>query len=303
MLLSEAYNLFRDWAQAKYRPRTAQTYCYQVLKFINRVGDRPLEQVTLDDTVRYFLHLKRSNYENSSSALAMTALRQFFRLFFLQKRVSWDFQLIPVPRYSNKPFRSATINEMENLVEAVSVSNFKTLRDKTMLSFLCASGVRVSELVDLQLADLVKLDYAVITSRKNGQRRMVFWDERTGNLLDKYLPERNKRAKTDFLFISLDRRGAGGQLTTRTVQRIVQSYRGDMRISCHTLRHGLGMRAVRVNIHPRHIQTILGHKNLNSSQIYMDFFDRDILKSYRKIEKYTSKTLQKRAGEGTVLDV
>lgn len=282
--LSSALTKFVEWGSGRYAIRTVDTYRDLIGRFIKFTEDKAVEEASIDDIVRYYRHLRDRNYHDSSIAYAMISLRQFFKYLFLRREIMWDYQLIGVPHYVANSYVAVEPGEGATMIERVQVTDFKSLRDKTLLAFLYASGLRVSELCGLKLSDLqLELRYGNIISKKNRVKRMVFWDDRAHALLGEYLPQRGEHATCPNLFISLNPVGAGGALTPRSVQRIVEAYRVRKEISPHSFRHGLGFRAVRAGIHPRMVQKILGHKHITSSQIYMDVNDPDVVAAYEKI--------------------
>lgn len=87
------------------------------------------------------------------------------------------------------------------MIDGIRAENFRSLRDKTMLSFLYSSGVRVAELCCLETKDLrIQDGHGSIISKKNRQLRMVFWDDATALFLNEYLPQRELWASSDALF-------------------------------------------------------------------------------------------------------
>lgn len=277
---------FTQWGMGRYATRTVQTYTDLIGRFITWRGDVPLSDINPMDVANWHNLLKSRGYGQSSTAYAMISLRQFFRFLFLRRLIVWDYQLISVPKYVSRHYAPAFATDAKAMMSAVEPDTFKGLRDRTILSFLYSSGLRVSELCDLRASEIEpEKGYTVIISKKNRQERMVFWDTDTTFLLTTYLNERIKYAQSDHLFINVSRSIAGKKLTTRSIQRLVASLRVRKCVTPHSFRHGLGMRAVRSSIHPRNIQKILGHKNITSSQIYMDVADREVMKAYRRMTK------------------
>lgn len=284
-LLSDALNRFVDYGRIRYAVSTVYTYQDLIKRFIKFVGDVPLSQVSLDDVSRYYLHLKQHSYADSSIAYMMISLRQFFKFLFLQKKMKWDYQLVGVPKYVQKSYPPVMAIEADKMISDIQVACFSDLRDKVIISFLFASGIRVSELVALTIADInLSLGYGSIISKKNQQKRMIFWDNRTHDMLKLYLEERRQHASSDALFISVSCSNYGKKLTTRSIQRLIRNYRPSPHITPHSFRHGLGMRAVQAGIHPRYVQKILGHRNLNSQQTYLDVHDEEVKDAYKKIK-------------------
>lgn len=283
--LLDVQDSFQAWARTRYAVLTVKIYIDIVSKFVSFTTNKSIDEITVDDVSSYHLFLKSKRYADSTIAMSLVVLRRFFDFLSKQRLIAWDPDLIKVPRYLNQSHRPVTESEVNAMIGKVTAKHFGDLRDKTLFAFLFASGLRVSEVADLCVNAMdIAQRYAVIVSKKNMLRRMVFWDDRTARLLTEYLPAREELTKVDNLFISFGRRGqVGGKLTPRQIERVVVKYRTSPSIVVHSFRHGLGVRCVKANIHPRNIQKILGHKNINSSQIYMQVFDQDTIDAYKKL--------------------
>lgn len=287
MTLTQAKNEFVEWGMAKYCSSTVRTYSYLVGQFLLEKGDVELDSIDPMDIARYHAHLKSRGYSDSTIAYNMIALRQFFKFLFMRGILKWDYSLISVPKYISKNYKAVTAKEAGDMINQIKGNSFMELRDKAIIAMLFSSGVRVSELCDIELKDIdIEKGYSTIVSKKNRQIRMVFWDANTGAILKEYIDARTEHERGGHLFVSLGRQNYGKKLTTRSVERIIVKYRKTPQISPHSFRHGLGMRAVQSGIHPRYIQTILGHKNINSSQVYMSVTDPDVQKAYKQIGSY-----------------
>lgn len=274
--LEEALKEFSDWGVSHYASITVATYTDFLRRYIKFSGNKDISQTDITDVNEYYLDLKKKDYHDGSIALMMISIRQFFRFLFLRKMITWNYELIGVPKFISRSHTPIETPEARKMIDKIKETNFYDLRDKTMISFLYSSGVRVSECCKMRLEDL-KEDHAIIISAKNFKQRMIFWDDDTGKLLKKYLADRI--SKTDYLFIARH----GGKFTTRGVQRIVKKYRTNKNITPHSFRHGLGARLVKNGTHPRYIMEILGHKNISSSQVYMQVNNAEIIQAYKNL--------------------
>lgn len=285
-VLSLALADFIKWGLDKYSSSTVRTYSDLIGRFVAYVGDKPVQQCTLKDVVNYSHHLRQRGYHDSSRAYMLISLRQFFKYLFMQRITDFDYRLITPPRYESQSWKPVEAADARAMIDRIAGKNFRELRDKALIAFLYASGVRNAELTKIK-ANALDLEnrYTSIISGKNAVRRMVFWTEEIQPLLEQYLLERKRYASSPYLFVSLDRKNRGGQLSTRSIERIIEKHRPKADIVPHGFRHGLGFRAVRSGIHPRYIQKILGHKNINSSQVYMDYYDKDVVEAYQTIER------------------
>lgn len=276
MTLLEALKEFTTWGIARYASITVSTYTDFLKRYIEFVGDKDISLTDITDVNNYYLCLKKKDYHDSSIALTMVAIRQFFRFLFLRQLITWNYELIGVPKFVSRSHMPIETSEARQMIDKIKTDNFYALRDKTIISFLYSSGVRVSELCKLQTSDL-RANHAIIFSAKNHKQRMVLWNEETDKLLKEYLGQR--KSKTDYVFIAKH----GGKFTTRGIQRIVKKYRLNTRVTPHSFRHGLGTRLVRNNVHPRYIMEILGHKNISSSQVYMQICNNEVIKAYNDL--------------------
>ncbi|MBL7058766.1 tyrosine-type recombinase/integrase [Patescibacteria group bacterium] len=290
--IGESLDSFLEWAinERKFASSTITTYTDLIKRFIKHVGGREVKIADISPkTISSYKAKLQKKYAKSSVVYMMISIRWLFRFLFMNRLIKWDYQLITVPKdYFNKHFTVAEPEDIRRIIDGMRVENFRELRNKTILSFLVSSGVRNAELCDLKVSDLkIEKQYANIVSKKSDEPRMIFWDDLSKDLLERYLDERKLWAKCDNLFISTDNRRRGNKLTTRSIQRIVKdSIPKDLevkKITPHSFRHAMGMSAVKAGIHSRYIQKILGHKNINSSQVYMRYYDTDVVDAYSKI--------------------
>jgi len=284
MILSTALEEFKQWGMTVYAPCTVRTYTDLIKRFIGYAGDIHAQDVTIAHLTGYYAHLKAKKYHDSSIAYMLIALRQFMKYLFLRRVIFWDYRLVRIPKYVSTPYTPIETEEAKAMADKILADRLLTLRDKVIILFLYSSGVRVSELCDLRIGQIIRGERrAVIISKKNRKKRMIFWNDETNEYLIEYLEKRKEVAKTDHVFISMAQQNRGEGMTTRSVQRIVERVRERRCISPHSFRHGFGMREVQARIHPRYIQAHLGHLHLNSSQVYMDICDPDVQKAYDEV--------------------
>lgn len=284
MTIEKCLNEFSLYAGTKYTAKTYEVYLTTLEKFFNWVKKRELNSVSIKDICKYSIALRQRGQADSYNAYTMLIIRQFYKYFFLTQKTKLDWRLIPIPKYTVNSFVPIEDSEFYAMLEQITSSDFQGLRDRLIINFLYSSGVRVGELCKLNIENLhLSEHYASIFSEKNNKRRMILWDDNTQELLERYLPERQKLATTNAVFINLN----FGRITTRSVERLVELLRKKANIlrpiTPHSFRHGCGMRAVARSMNLRYLQVFLGHKNLESSKFYMDYKDDGLVGEYRKI--------------------
>lgn len=283
--IKEASNTYNQWVVGKYAHLTARNYIIWTKRFITYIKpDTPIQDIQVEDFIGYLHHLKtKYKLQTSTQAYHMIALRIFWQYLYLNNYTKVSEKLIPIPKYQTQSHPPAYKEDVEKIIQSIKGEGdgLIQLRDQLIVAMLYTTGIRVSELCDLQMNDLeLAQRYASIISKKNHLRRTILWDDRVEVLLLTYIEYRMEYAKCDYLFIALDRKSHGKKLTTRSVERMVKKHRDRLgitkKITPHSMRHGYGMDSTKSNRHPRYIQRSLGHRNITSSQIYMQVDDVEL---------------------------
>lgn len=269
-----------------YAPSTVYNYTSLIKRFIVYNGNDDLKNITIDNITRYFTYLKKHDYHDSTIAFMMIALRQMFRYLFLRKFVDWDYELISIPKYVNESYRPVGTREVDAMIEKIEVKKFIDLRNKLIILLLKSTGARNSEICGLKVDQLrIEDKMAKIVSKKSRVLRRIFWDDETNDVLVEYLKARIEYAKSPYVIIGTNSSNIGGRITTKTIQRTFAKYRLKPDAVPHGCRHGFGERGVEAEIHPRHIQIMLGHKNLDSQKIYTQMKDKSVVLAYAQMAK------------------
>lgn len=284
MHFSKAVSYFKRYNTNKYSGRTLEIYGLQLRRFCVFINDKEVEDIHLfDDVLEYQQQLEGLGRSDNTINLAMIAIRQLFIMLDnmesqLDIKLPFKAGLIPIKKeVSVRPHEPITEEQFNTFINAIRTCEktqpFIRIRDEAIFRVLYDSGMRVSELTSLNLSDidLNRSAIEVITlKRKDANRkREVYWTEATDEVLRKYL-ELRKDYSGEALFVNAR---DGDRINRRSIQRSMRIYKAncgmkDIRISPHSFRHGLGMRAVEKRIYPPLLQAYLGHKNPASSQVY-----------------------------------
>lgn len=163
------------------------------------------------------------------------------------------------------------------------INSCRRLRSKAVISMLYASGIRVSELCSLDIGQIHNHCFTVIG--KGNKARLCFTDERTENYLSLYLSKRKDNHPA--LFLSTQREG---RMTPTNVQFILKAARRNAHlnkhITPHTLRHSFATNLLTNNTNLRYVQEMLGHKSIQTTQMYTHVVNEDLRKVYN--EKHTT---------------
>jgi len=226
-------------------------------------------------TIREFLVvLHNKNYSRATIARKLATLRSFYK--FLVRRgylQSSPVSVIRTPKQEKRLPKFMEVEQVEALLKAPDQSTLLGLRDLAMMEVMYSTGVRVSELVGLDIVD-VDFDEAVLHVRGKGRReRLTPVGQRALEVIKQYLAKRNQpqpgqSVDQEALFINK----SGQRLSTRSVRRKLDKYLAaanlDPSISPHTLRHTFATHMLNRGADLRSVQELLGHRSLSTTQIY-----------------------------------
>ena len=280
--------------EKNYSPHTLKSYGRDLEEFTRYLEPGTAGKIALEAldhiTIRDFLgHLVGKGNGKRSVARKLASLRSFFR--FLHRRGELESnpaQLVATPRQPVRTPRFLTIRQMEELLSLPDLSSDRGQRDRAILEVLYGTGIRVGELVSLNLGSPA-LEEALLRVRGKGRKeRLVPFGRPAAEALREYLPIRNRivRAQrstrlTEALFVNL----RGGRLSARSVQRILEGYVQQCSVAIavhpHLLRHTFATHLLNNGADLRSIQELLGHENLSSTQIYTHLSVDELVRIYR----------------------
>jgi len=238
--------------------------------------------------VRAFLaHLHERGLKKSSLARKLAAVRSFFQ-FCLKK--GWveenAAKVVSTPRQERLVPSFLSEDEMADFLDLPSSNEPLALRDKAMLELLYATGIRVGELVGINLEDVNFGDWWIRVRGKGKKERLVPFGRKAEESLTAYLRVRPVLLKDRMGETALFLNNAGGRLTARSVERTVAKYiqmtAVRRKISPHSLRHSFASHLLSRGADLRVIQELLGHESLATTQKYTHLNLRQLLDVYKK---------------------
>lgn len=242
-----------------------------------------------EEQLRDYLYTTSESLQARSRARLISTLKGFFNYLVLEDiLVTSPMELIELPKIGRKLPDTLSTKEIDRLIDAIDLHKEGGERNRAMLEMLYSCGLRVSELVGLQLSDLFFDEGFIRVTGKGNKQRFVPIDKRTIGIVNLYInyvrvhqPE--VKPFQDTLF--LNRRGK--QLTRAMVFTVIKNLASDINleknISPHTFRHSFASHLLQNGADLRSIQTMLGHESITTTEIYMHV-DRSFLKEV--IDKY-----------------
>lgn len=252
-------------------PKTIKEYQRKLNAFFVWNNWKEPEKIDQETIWQFRVYLNDKKLDKKTQSYYLIVLRNFLKFLKNEKLNVFDPLLIELPKIKRKEIEILTEKELSKLLNSPNrgKNNLKTLRDKAILECLFSTGLRVSELCNLNRdIDLDKKE--IIIKGKGDQIRLVFLSQRASNALKNYLQQRNDKFTP--LFISLARNSCGKRLTPRAIQKIIKYYAQKSgltkNIHPHSLRHQLATTLISKGVDIRLVQELLGHKNIATTQIY-----------------------------------
>lgn len=224
---------------------------------------------------RFMTALADKQYCKSTTARKLATLRSFYKFLVKRNYVTANpVTTIKTPKQDKRLPRFLEFEEVQKLLNTPMADSWLGVRDRAILETLYSTGMRVSELVGLNLEDVDFLGEVIHIRGKGKKERIAPIGAKALQSIQQYIEYRNKRMQNDGAFDSkvLFANKHGKRLSTRSVRRKMDKYLRqaglDPTISPHTLRHSFATHMLNNGADLRSVQELLGHQSLSTTQIY-----------------------------------
>lgn len=288
--MEKQIKLFLEFLQKdkKLSNNTLQSYNRDIMQYYHYVTENNVNysKVEQEEIKNYLIHLKEVGKKTSTISRNLASIRSFYQFLLRNKKVKSDpTEGIQSPKIEKKVPSVLSSKEIELLLEQPKDVDLKGIRDKAMLEFAYATGMRVTEIISLDVDD-VKLDEGFVTCRNGSKQRNIPLGGISIKALKEYMEEARpiliKDEGEKSLFVNIN----GKRLTRQGFWKIVKYYKEQAHITKditpHVLRHSFATHLLQNGADLKAIQTMLGHSDISSTQIYMQFQDENLKNVYRK---------------------
>lgn len=282
--------------------KTAENYRLYLERFVEFTDDILVEKITSEVIRKYRLWLNRyANQQDTELSIKtqsyhLIALRGFLKYLSQREIVSLSPTKIVLPKTARKQVTFLHYDEVERMLSVIPLDTELGLRDRAIVELLFSSGLRVSELVNLN-RDHINTTRREFMVRGKGQKdRPVFIGKAAAEHVVNYLSARLDNLPPLFLSYSKNNiTSTGGdyrRLTSRSIQRMVSTYARlagiTKHVSPHTMRHSFATDLLMNGADIRSVQSMLGHSSITTTQVYTHVTDQHLREAYEKFHSDTA---------------
>lgn len=270
----------------KYSNLTVESYRTETKKYLDYFKEKNITISTIknNDIKEYLSYVKGENISDRSLAHNVSVIRTFYKFLLIEKIVSMNpSEFLELPKLRKSLPTTLSKEEVETLLDINLIDNY-SYRNKAMTELMYATGLRVSELVNLKINDIDFEGCFVRTMGKGSKERIIPINDYSLYYIKKYIleyrSEMMKKRFHDYIFVN----NHGNQMTRQGFFKIIKNIAKEKdiktSISPHTLRHSFATHLLDYGADLRSIQEMLGHSNLSTTQIYTHVSSEHLKENY-----------------------
>lgn len=267
-----------------YSNNTINSYKIDLDKFLKFNGNININNISNADLKRYIKYLNEQNLDEKSISRNISCIKSFYKFLVINKYISNN---ISDSIYNIKAKKSLpnTLTEDEILkILDINLTDNYSYRNKAMIELMYATGLRVSELVNLKLEDIDLTQDIIRVYGKGSKERIVPYGDFAKDYLEKYINSYRvsllKNSPCEYLFLNNHGKKITRQGFFKILKKIALEKGIDKDFSPHTIRHSFASHLLKYGADLRTIQELLGHSNISTTQIYTHITNEELRKNY-----------------------
>ena len=266
---------------------TLQSYERDVMQFEKYLNNNKLNYAKIQpkEIKEYLKYLQENGKKTSSISRSLASIRSFYQYELRIRKVKANpTEGVQAPKVEKHAPSILSSQEIELLLNQPKDVDLKGTRDKAMLEFAYATGMRVTEIISLNIED-VNLEKSLVVCKTATKNRTIPLGSLSLKALKEYIEEARpilvKGENEKALFVNIN----GSRLTRQGFWKIIKYYKEQAHITTeitpHVLRHSFATHLLQNGADLKSIQTMLGHSDISSTQVYMQFQDESIKNIYK----------------------
>ena len=266
--------------------KTKESYKNDLEVYKSHLNDQGINNISdiTSDHIKEFLK-ERSSSETTTIAHNLTVIKNFHSYLFRQKILKQDVsEFIERPKLRKSLPKTLSVEDIDKLLN-IELNNVFDYRNKAMLELMYGTGLRVSEIVNLEVTDIDLTNCLIRIMGKGNKEREVPLGEYSIYYLNLYLDRRKemlKKTSCDKLFLNNHGKGMTRQGFFKNLKQILREKGLNEDVSPHTLRHSFATHLINHGADLRSIQEMLGHADISTTKIYTRVSDDKVKDDYNK---------------------
>lgn len=254
-------------------------------KFLSEQGIEDIEKSTSTNLNSFILFLEKSGRASSSISRCIASIKAFFQYLLIDNKIDKDPSIrLKSPKVIKKAPEVLSIEEVTVLLEQPTGNNPKEIRDKAMLELLYATGIRVSELINLKITDInMQMDY-IVCKESSKERVIPFGTQAKAALVEYFKYSRDKLMKVEngYLFTNYVGKPMSRQGFWKIVKHYAEKAGIQSEITPHTFRHSFAVHLLENGANVHIVQEMLGHSDISTTQNYINLNNNRLRDIYKK---------------------
>jgi len=231
------------------------------------------EKLDREHLAQFLSWIREMGLAAKSQARILSGIKAFYRYLLLEDLIEQDpTALLEGPRLGSKLPEVLSVEEIDRMLELIDLSKPQGRRNKAMLETLYSCGLRVTELVELQISGIFRAEGFIRVIGKGDKERLVPFSPHALKEIDLYLPDRNslsiQAGNEDFLFLNRRGKMLSRKMVFTIVKDLAKSAGIQKTVSPHTFRHSFATHLVEGGADLRAVQEMLGHESITTTEIY-----------------------------------
>ncbi len=268
-----------------YSNNTIESYKEDLIKFRDFFKNKRINEIDIDDLKKYVKYLNDLNLNELSISRSISCIKSFYKYLNIEKIIDNNpSDSLFLPKVRKKLPNTLSEEEVDRLLD-IKLTDMYSYRNKAMLEVLYATGLRVSELVNLKMENIDFESDIIRTYGKGNKERVIPIGEYAKTYLEKYLNEYRyqmlKHGNNEYVFLNNHGKNMTRQGFFKIIKAIANEKGINKEISPHVLRHSFASHLLKHGADLRTIQELLGHSNVSTTQIYTHISNEELKENYK----------------------
>ena len=290
-MYSDAINGYKDYLHnvKKASANTIVSYIRDLNKYCSYLKNNGIytcKDIRNGDVDSYINYLRKNGFSDATVSRNIASVKSFHMFLVSSGVISENINIeVKAPKVIKKTPGILSVEEVDNLLSQPSTNKPKHLRDKAMLELMYATGIRVSELINLKVSD-VHLKNSYITCKEENKQRVIPFGTEAKKALNRYIthgrPALVKDSNMHLLFTNC----SGSEMSRQGFWKLIKSYaikaNIETEITPHTLRHSFAAHLIENGADIHSVSEMLGHADISSTKIYVNMKNNKIRNVYEK---------------------